>query len=317
MHMASQIDAPAVRPAISVVIVNYNGAALLQRCLASLTDHPPVHSSEVIVYDNASTDDSVVMMRASFPQIRVIAGAENLGLCRAFNRGAAAARGDLVLSLDSDTEVTAGAIDDMADWLDANPGTGACGSTLIYPDGTPQRTARAFPTPMAAVFGRRSRLTALFPNNPFSRRYMLADREGSATPYAVDTLSTACMMVRRAVLDTVGAYDEAYFVYWSDTDWCQRIKKGGWRIDTLPTSTVVHNENLKSGHRKVRRTRMVMDFHKGAYRYYSTHHAGPLNPMRYVAWAGLHARAGLLLLGDEWRRLRAAAHAKGQGAHNG
>jgi GT2 family glycosyltransferase len=132
----------------------------------------------------------------------------------------------------------------------------------------------------------------------------MADREGQATPYAVDTLSTACMMVRRAVIDQVGAYDPAYFVYWSDTDWCQRIKKGGWQIVTLPTSTVIHNENIKAGHRKVRRTRMVMDFHQGAYRYYATHHAGPLNPMRYVAWAGLHARAGLLLAADEWRRLR-------------
>lgn len=301
MPTASPTDAPA----ISVVIVNYNGGDLLRRCLASLVAHPPARPMEVIVYDNASSDGSRAMVAETFPGVRLIAGAQNLGLCRAFNRGAAAARGAYVLSLDSDTEVTPGAIEDMARWLDANAGTGACGSTLVYPDGTPQRTARAFPTPMAAIFGRRSRLTALFPGNPFSRRYMMADREGSAEPYPVDTLSTACMMVRRAVLDTVGGYDEAYFVYWSDTDWCARIKAAGWRIDTLPTSRVVHNENLKAGHRKVRRTRMVMDFHRGAYRYYSTHHAGPLNPMRYVAWAGLHGRAGLILLADEWRRLRA------------
>lgn len=312
MPMASPTDTPA----ISIVIVNYNGADLLRRCLASLALHPAARSTEVIVFDNASTDGSVAMMRAEFPGVRVIEGAENLGLCRAFNRGAAEAGGELLLSLDSDTEVTAGAIEDMAAWLDANPGTGACGATLVYPDGTPQRTARAFPTPMAALFGRRSRLTALFPSNPFSRRYMMADHEGSAQPYPVDTLSTACMMLRRAVFDSTGGYDEAYFVYWSDTDWCQRIKKGGWRIDTLPTCHVVHNENLKAGHRKVRRTRMVMDFHRGAYRYYSTHHAGPFNPMRYVAWAGLHARAALLLLGDELRRLRLARHAARQGARN-
>jgi len=308
---------PTEAPAISVVIVNYNGGALLHRCLVALNEHPPARSMQVIVYDNASTDNSVALTRAAFPQVLVIAGGSNLGLCRAFNRGSAQAGGAYILSLDSDTEVTAGAIEDMAGWLDGNPGTGACGSTLIYPDGTPQRTARAFPTPMAALFGRRSRLTELFPNNPFSRRYLLADREGSAVPYPVDTLSTACMMVRRSVLDAVGGYDEAYFVYWSDTDWCQRIKKGSWRIDTLPTSRVVHNENLKAGHRNVRRTRMVMDFHNGAYRYYRTHHAGPFNPMRYVAWIGLHARAGLVLLGHEWRRLLSAAGREtGRGGRN-
>ncbi|MFN6978939.1 MAG: glycosyltransferase, partial [Gemmobacter sp.] len=294
----------------------YHGGALLRRCLAALAANPPSRPWEVVVYDNASADDSRAMMAAEFPWVQVIEGGENLGLCRAFNRGAAAARGAYVLSLDSDTEVLAGAIDDMAAWLDADPGTGACGSTLVYPDGTPQRTARAFPTPMAALFGRRSRLTALFPNNPFSRRYMMADLEGSSEPYPVDTLSTACMMVRRGVIDTVGAYDEAYFVYWSDADWCHRIKKAGWAIVTLPTSTVIHNENIKAGHRKVRRTRMVMDFHRGAYRYYSTHHAGPLNPMRYVAWVGLHARAGVMLAADEWRRLRGAATGHGGGRRN-
>jgi GT2 family glycosyltransferase len=298
MPIASQSEPPL----LSVVIVNYNGGLLLSRCLQSLMRFPPKVTHEVIVYDNASSDDSLAVMARDFPFVTVISGDQNLGLCRAFNRGVAAARGTLILSLDSDTEVEAGAIDDMVDYLAAHPEAGACGSTLVYPDRTPQRTARAFPSAMSGLFGRRSALTRLFPNNPFSRRYLLADKEGSTTPYAVDTLSTACMMIRRAVIDAVGAYDEAYFVYWSDTDWCQRIKKGGFAIVTLPTSTVVHNENIKAGHRKVRRTRMVMDFHRGAYRYYATHHAGPLNPMRYVAWAGLHGRAALLLAADEWRR---------------
>lgn len=298
MPIASQSEPPG----LSIVIVNYNGGLLLSRCLQSLALHPPKGTHEVIVYDNGSGDDSLAVMARDFPFVTVLAGDQNLGLCRAFNRGVAAARAALILSLDSDTEVEAGAIDDMVGYLAAHPEAGACGSTLVYPDRTPQRTARAFPSAMSGLFGRRSALTRVFPNNRFSRRYLMADQEGATTPYAVDTLSTACMMVRRSVIDAVGAYDEAYFVYWSDADWCQRIKKGGFAIVTLPTSTVVHNENIKAGHRKVRRTRMVMDFHRGAYRYYATHHAGPFNPMRYVAWAGLHARAALLLAADEWRR---------------
>jgi GT2 family glycosyltransferase len=298
---------PTDRPAVSTIIVNYNGGALLHRCLGALAAHPPARPMEVIVFDNGSTDGSAAMLAAEFPSVRVLGGGGNLGLARGFNRAVAAARGGYVLSLDSDTEVRPGAIEDMARRLDTMPRTGACGATLVDPDGTPQRTARAFPTPMAALFGRRSRLTAMFPGNPFSRRYLMADRAGSAEPYGVDTLSTACMMLRRSVIEEVGGYDERYFVYWSDTDWCRRIKAAGWVIETLPRSLVVHHENLKAGHRQLRRTRMVMDFHRGAYRYYRTHHAGPLNPMRYLAWAGLHARAGLVLAGDEWRRRRGPA----------
>ncbi len=293
-------------PVLSVIIVNYNGGALLDACLASLAANPASVATEIILVDNASVDGSRERVAAAHADVKVIALAANLGLTRGFNRGVAAAEGRILLSLDSDTEVTAGALDAMLAVLDATPDAGASGATLVYPDGTPQKTARRFPSPLAGLFGRRSALTRLFPNNPVSRRYLMADHDGVAVPFDVDTLSTACMAVRRSVVEAVGAYDEAFFVYWSDTDWCRRIKAGGWRILSLPGATVVHNENLKARHRKVRRTRMVVDFHRGAYRYYAKHHAGPLNPMRYVALAALSARAGLILGQDEWQRLRAS-----------
>ena len=288
---------------LSVVIVNYNGCDLLEECLRSVLEPGQTVRYETIVYDNASADHSRAMVRELFPTVRLLEGEANIGLCRAFNKGVAASCGKYVLSLDSDTVILPGALDDMIGFLKENPEAGACGATLIYPDGTRQRTARAFPNALSAVFGRRSLMSRIWPDNPFSRRYMMADKEGSLTPYKVDSLSTACMMVRRSVIETVGAYDERYFVYWSDTDWCQRIKKAGKAIYTLPASTVIHNENIKSGHRKVRRTRMVMDFHRGAYYYYATHHAGALNPMRYVAYVGLHLRAYVILFNDEDKRM--------------
>lgn len=303
---AFKTSAGGPEPELSIVIVNYNGGELLRRCLASLARHPAGVPSEIVILDNASTDGSREWIETTQPEVVLERAAANLGLTAGFNRGVARARGRIILSLDSDTEVTEGAIDAMMDFLAAHPDHGACGCTLVYPDGTPQRTARRFPSAAAGLFGRRSALTRLWPGNPFSRRYLMADREDSGAPFDVDTLSTACMAVRRSVIDRVGAYDEAFFVYWSDTDWCQRIKKGGYAIASLPGHIVIHNENLKARHRKVRRTRMVLDFHGGAYRYYARHHAGPLNPMRYLAMAGLAGRAGLVLLGDEIARLRQA-----------
>lgn len=290
-------------PRLSIVIVNYNGGQLLKRCLASLDAFPPAVRFEIMIVDNASRDGSREWISETRPDVRLVPCESNLGLTIGFNRGVAASHGDIILSLDSDTEVTARSIDAMLATLDANPGIGACGCTLVYPDGTPQRTARRFPSPWAGLFGRRAALTRLWPGNPFSRRYLMAEHEHDKAPFDVDTLSTACMAIRRSVIDQVGAYDEAFFVYWSDTDWCQRIKKGGHRIVSLPGHIVVHNENLKARHRKVRRTRMVLDFHRGAYRYYAKHHAGPLNPMRYAALAALALRAGLVLTGDEIQRL--------------
>lgn len=291
-------------PRLSIVLVNYNGGSLLQRCFAAIDHWPATCDTEIVVVDNASADGSREWIETHRPDVRLIKCDSNVGLTRGFNMGAAAATAPIILSLDTDTEVTEGALDAMVDHLDADPRAGACGCTLIYPDGSPQRTARRFPSAMSGLFGRRSALTRWWPGNPFSRRYLMCEFEESGQPFEVDTLSTACLAIRRSVIDQVGGYDESYFVYWSDTDWCQRIKKGGWRIVSLPGVFVVHNENLKAGHRKVRRTRMVLDFHKGAYRYYATHHAGPLNPMRYAAMLGLGLRAGLILLSDEVRRVR-------------
>ncbi len=302
-------------PGLSIIIVNYNGGMLLRACLASLRRFPARAVTQIVIVDNASTDGSREWLRSEHPDINLIALESNLGLTRGFNRGVAAARGDILLSLDSDTEVTEGALDAMVEGLAADPSIGAIGATLVYPDGTPQRTARRFPSAMAGLFGRRSALTRLFPGNPFSRRYLMADMADATEPFDVDTLSTACMAVRRSVVDSVGAYDEAFFVYWSDTDWCRRIKRAGWRIVSLPGAIVVHNENLKARHRKVRRTRMVADFHRGAYRYYAKHHAGPLNPMRYLAMGALALRAGIILGQDEFARLKHRAPGRLRAVH--
>ncbi|MFO1039748.1 MAG: glycosyltransferase family 2 protein [Geminicoccaceae bacterium] len=292
-------------PRLSIVIVSYNGGRLVLDCLQSIRDNPPDQPFEAIVVDNASRDRSADDIAARFPEVRLLRLPKNLGLTGGFNAGLREARGDLVLSLDSDTEVRPGAIDLILATMESDPTIGACGATLIYPDGTPQRTARRFPHPMNGLFGRRSVLTRVFPDNRFSRRYLMSEHESDTDPYDVDTLSTACMMIGRPVVEQVGGYDEGFFVYWSDTDWCRRIKLAGWRILSVPQSVVVHNENLKARHRAGRRVRMIMDFHQGAYRYFRKHHVrSALSPLNLIAIAGLGGRAALLLAADEIRILR-------------
>jgi hypothetical protein len=173
----------------------------------------------------------------------------------------------------------------------------------VNPDGSPQHTARRFPNAANALFGRGSILTKLLPHNPISKRYLMSDSELLDEPYEVDTLSAACFMVRRTTTEEVGGLDENFFVYWCDTDWCYRIKQGGWKIFSLPTVEIIHNENSRTRHRKGRRVKGVVDFHRGVYRFYRKHYVrSAWSPMNLVAIVGLSVRAATLIAADEVKR---------------
>jgi GT2 family glycosyltransferase len=295
-------------PRLSILLVNYNGGVLLDRCLRSLREQAPDCATETILVDNASTDGSGERAAQDFPEVRVIRNIANVGLSKAFNQALAEARGAFILSLDNDTRVLPGALQAMMDALE-DPRVGAAGGLLFNPDMTPQKTARRFPSALNAIFGRRSVVTRLLPGNPISRRYLMEDQlESDTDPYSVGWVSTAALMVRRDVVDEVGGLDEGFFVYWTDADWCARIAAAGYDIRAVPRAQVIHDENLKGKRRARRSTRMMIDFHKGAYRYYRKHHApSPANPMAWVALVGLSARAAALIAWDYVRTLRLPA----------
>lgn len=286
-------------PEISVVIVNYNGGELVRQCVASVFGNAGARDLEVIVVDNGSSDGSAEAIVAAFPAVRMIRRTTNVGLAKAFNQGAAQMRGRYLLSLDDGTSVQPGAIDALVQFMDAHPGVGAAGARLYDPDMTLQPVARRFPHPLNALLGRRSLAAKWFPNHPHVRRYLMPEFADSTTPFAVDWNSSAAMMVRREVIDRIGAMDRRYFVYWVDADWCFRMRKTGWDVFCVPAARVVHLENLRTGHRKRPRSRMVIDFHLGAYRFYRDNFAGGWwTPMGLLAAAGLFTRAAAILTGN-------------------
>lgn len=292
---------------LSIVIVNYNGGSLVERCVASIFEHSVEPRFEVIVIDNASTDGSDRKIEEGFPQVSLVRLPENIGLAKAFNQGVAAAHGRYVMSLDNDTIILPEAFNILVAFMDDHPKVGAAGSRLFNPDMTIQQTARRFPNMGNALFGRRSILTRWFPNTSVARRYLMSDYEEKDNPFQVDWMSAAALIVRREAIEQVGAMDPAFFVYWVDADWCFRINKGGWQIFCVPRSRIIHDENLRSGRRDRRRTRMILDFHKAAYRFYRKHYVATWwTPRGLIAAAGLGLRAGVLLAVDEfhWRRRR-------------
>jgi hypothetical protein len=292
--------------ALSIIVVNYNGGDRFVRCIASIYEHRTETPIQVIISDNASADGSAERAAAQHPEVELIRNGSNLGLCKAFNRGLATAHGHYVLSLDNDTRVLPGALDELVRYLETNEKVGAAGGRLLNPDMTLQRTARGQPSAWNALFGRRSMLTKLFPGNPFTRRYLMMEHTDTDQPFEVDWSSLAALMVRRDVLASIGGLDEDYFVYWSDADLCARIRRRGWKICSVPSARIVHDESL-AGRKGRQSTKMIIDFHKGAYRHYVRNQLQGVwrFPLMLVAFAGLSLRAACIIgygYGAEWLR---------------
>lgn len=235
---------------ISIIIVSWNVRDLLRRCLQSSlkfevpSPEPQTLNLELIVVDNASSDGTVEMLRNEFPNVRVIANPQNAGFTRANNQALAIAQGRYLFLLNPDTELQPGALQTLYAYAEAHPHVGIIGPKLFYGDGTPQSSRRRFPTLMTA-FLESTKLQQWFPRNRVLTRYYMLDTRDDETQQ-VDWVNGAAMFVRRAVYEQIGGFDEAFFMYSEELDWCYRAKQAGWQIVYLPTARVTHYEGKSS-----------------------------------------------------------------------
>ena len=238
-------EAAAAIRSISIVIVNWNSDALLDRCLASLTA-AGAEAAEVIVVDNGSVDRSLDACQHR-PGVRVIRNGENLGFGRACNIGARAARGAVLLFLNPDCEVRDGSLERCLASL-ADPTIGVCGIALVDEHGSIARSCHRFPT-FGSFAGRILGLHVL------SRRFS----DGAMTAWAhdsdddVDHVIGAFYMIRRALFDALGGFDERFFVYLEDLDLSLRVHRSGHRIRFLAHPASFHLGGGVSRQAKARR----------------------------------------------------------------
>jgi N-acetylglucosaminyl-diphospho-decaprenol L-rhamnosyltransferase len=261
---------PEQVPDLSIVIVSWNVRDLLQKCLASIycPDAPDMALTiEIIVVDNASTDGSVEMVRQTFPQVTLIANADNRGFTGGNNQGIAASRGRYVLLLNPDTEVLDDALAHMVAYMDAHPEIGALGPMLLYPDGSVQSSRRRFPTPATAFF-ESTTLQSWFPNHHLLRNYYVLDQPHDAFA-RVDWVDGACILARRETLDQVGLLDDGYFMYSEELDWCRRAKAAGWQVVYYPTARIMHHRGQSSGQVKAFQ---IVRFNRSKVRYFRKLH---------------------------------------------
>ena len=228
---------------VSIIIVNYSTRASLRRCLHSVTAFPPPCEFETIVVDNASIDGSAEMVKKAFPQAVLVENRINKGFAGALNQGIRRSRGKLLLFVNPDVILARGCIEVLGEFMDRHLEAGICGPKLLNPDGRIQLSCRAFPTLVNVFFGRMSLWNRFFPQNRISRSFLEADLDYSVVQ-EVDWIVGACMMVKRKVVDSIGFFDEDYFLFVEDTDFCYRARKAGYSIYFVPHGVATHERGV-------------------------------------------------------------------------
>ena len=231
-------------PDVSVVVVTLNGLPWLERCLESVTGR-----GETIVVDHGSTDGSLELVRERFPDVKVIEE-PNIGMGGGNNTGMRAASAPYFLLLNSDAWVVGDAIDRLLAFADEHPDAAIVAPRLRNPDGSLQRSVRAFPTRwrlateyfLIRKLAPRTRLL-----NPLYVGGFDHDRV-----YDADWISGAALLVRRAATEEVGLFDESFFLFSEETDWCYRFRQAGWRVLFYPGAEVVHVGGATHGGRLYR-----------------------------------------------------------------
>jgi N-acetylglucosaminyl-diphospho-decaprenol L-rhamnosyltransferase len=221
--------------ALDIIIVNFNTAADLRRCLTSLRDAPPRRAHHICVVDNASTDGSQLMVRSEFHDVTLMALDDNVGFAAANNVGIRRTHAPLVLLLNSDTIVPAGALDELIARLESTGAT-AAGPRLVDGDGRPEISWGPMLSPVAEAWQSWRVRQAQSPEPKARARVAL----WTSVERQVDWVTGACLLVRRDAAEAAGLLDERYFMYEEDVDFCAALRRKGGRVLFAPSAQVVH-----------------------------------------------------------------------------
>ncbi len=235
---------------VSAIIVSYNTKPLLLQCVENLLSFSlKSFEIEIIVVDNASPDNSADAVSEKFGNKIKLIRSQNNGLSAGANLGLNRATGDLLLYLGTDAYPTEDAMNQMLDFFDTHADVGILSPCLVTRDGNIDMDAhRGFPTPWSAITNF-TFLNKIFPRSPIFNQYFLGYKDFSQ-PHEIDVCITHFMLVRRQTHDAVGLWDEDYFLYGEDVDFCYRAKQHGFKIYYLSNTKVLHYKGASVGRKQ-------------------------------------------------------------------
>ncbi len=277
----------------SVLIVAYNNEKSIGACLNSILGNDP-KPREVLVLDNASTDSTIAKL-GEFRGIRLIRSDKNIGFAAGINKLAKSAKAEYLFMLNPDCELPPSLFSKL--WEFCRSHEGAIAPALTYPDGSIQFSARRFPDHKNILFSRKSPLSIFGLADLAAAGYL--DLRSSAK---VPAVAATAFLVSRKIFEDMGGFDERFFLYFEDMDFCKRLNKAGIDIWYVPELRIKHLLGASSGRLDFR---ALLHHHRSAHLYFAKHYPEKL----FANWAlGLLLICGFLvtalikLIGAIWRR---------------
>lgn len=235
---------------LSIIIVSYNTKEFLKGCIESIYKTTKNIQFEIIVVDNNSTDGTLQLLeKLKTENFRFLANKKNLGFSKANNLGVKKASGRYLLFLNPDIEVHADTLEKMVKFMDLHKDAGSATCKVVMPNGEiDDASHRGFPTPWNS-FAHFSGLSKLFGKNKLFGGYNLKHLN-LTTMHEIEALAGAFMIVRRSAGEQIGWWDEDYFFYGEDLDFCYMLREKGWKVYYVPDYSVLHYKGVSGGIKK-------------------------------------------------------------------
>ncbi|ODG99016.1 glycosyltransferase [Nostoc sp. KVJ20] len=247
---------------VSIILVNYNGAEILVDCLNSIQKFIDIPNYEIILVDNASSDGSVELVAANYPYIRLVKQIENRGFGAGNNVGAKLATGEFLLLLNTDTVLISNILPHLIQLMEADPQVGIIGPKLLNPDGSLQISV----SPALGIKGEYEARQIHQAYQQLSQRNLIEQKFQEIQE--VDIVVGAAFFIRSSLFHDLGGFDENFFMYFEESDLCQRVQYQGYKIIYTPHISLIH---LKGYSIQKAANIMAIEYRRSQIYYYQKH----------------------------------------------
>ncbi|MBD2411632.1 glycosyltransferase [Nostoc calcicola FACHB-389] len=247
---------------VSIILVNYNGADVLADCLNSLEKFIPRDNCEIILVDNNSQDSSVSIVDDKFPNIKLIKLPENVGFGAGNNVGAKVAKGNFLFLLNTDTILTSNILPHLIELMSANLDVGVIGTKLLFPDGS-------FQVSFSPKIGIKGEMEAKkIHDNAQNKNKLKIIEQNFKEIKEVDIVVGAALFIRADLFNLLGGFDEKFFMYFEESDLCQRVRNAGYKIVYTPHVSLIH---IRGHSVKKISNKMAVEYRRSQIYYYYKH----------------------------------------------